>query len=143
MTAPRRGFGSRPEFREPHSPDAFEVLHEHDDRIGGVEKRLSSLEGLAQKGELADAQILTKLTNIEATDRHATAKLIGAAILTIASTVGGIYGVQVATRPSAPVTQPGPTRSALDVRLDECRSMQPGSPSRTECFQRIAAEPGH
>ncbi len=136
---PRR-HPSRPD-REHHSPDAFEVLHEHDDRIVGVERRLGALEDYAQEGKLADSKIICKLERIEATDRHATAKLIGAAITSIVLTVGGILGGTAAIRPSVPVTQPGPTRSALDVKLDVCRSMQPNTTARTECMVRVASEP--
>ncbi len=126
--------GSRPEFREPQAPDVWEVLGEHDEAI-------KELKGLAQKNELTSATILTEVRELRATDRHATAKLIVAAISTIAVTVGSVLGGTALMKPAAPVTQPTVMRSALDVKLDVCRSMQPGSAGRTECMVRVASEP--
>jgi hypothetical protein len=75
---------------------------------------------------------------IKATDRHATAKLIGAAISTIVLTVGGILGGQAIARP--PAEPPAVVqRSVLDKKMDVCRAMPPG-PSRSECYVRIASE---
>lgn len=130
----RGRMGSRPELREPHAPEVWEVLGEH-------ESAIQELKGLAQKNELTSATILTEVRELRATDRHATTKLIVAAISTIAVTVGSVLGGTALMKPAAPVTQPGPTRSALDVRLDACRSMQPNTVARTECFTRTVSEP--
>jgi hypothetical protein len=128
----RPRFGSRPD-RDVHAPDVYEILGEHDRRLGG-------LEGLAQEGKLADAQILTKLGNIEATDRHATTKLIGGFVITIVTTLAGVIGTIVATRPN-PVQAPVVVqRSELDKKMDKCRAMPPVS--RGECFVQVASEFG-
>lgn len=131
---PRR-HPSRPDRDPPQSPDVYELLHEHDRRLGG-------LEGLAQENKIANATILSEVREIKATDRHATTKLIGAAISTIVLTVGGILGGQQLAKSTIPVTAPPPARSALDVRLDQCRPIRPG-PSREECFARVTAETEH
>jgi len=130
---PRR-HPSKPD-REPQAPDVYEILHEHDKRLGG-------LEGLAQEGKLADAKIIDKLENIEATGTHQLVKQIIALATTAVVTVGGILGGQQLTKPSIPVTTPPPARSALDVKLDLCRPMAPG-PGREECFARVTAETDH
>lgn len=123
MTRPR--FGSRPEI--PHAPDVYEILADHDRQLG-------ELGGLAQEGKLADAQILTELREIKATDRHATTKLISALVVTVITTIGGVIGTVAAMRPGQPPAVPA--RSALDVALDECRSIHdPGS--RAECMSRV------
>jgi hypothetical protein len=127
---------SRPQFRsrpgaEVHAPDVYEILESH-------EKSIKNLEGLAQDGKLADAQILTKLTGLEATDRHATTKMIAALVVTVITTIGSVVGTIAAMRPNAQPTAPA-QRSELDKKLDTCRGMAPG-PGRSECFARVVAE---
>jgi hypothetical protein len=124
MTRPR--FGSRPDVA-PHAPDVYEILEAHDEDI-------KELKGYAQEGKLADAQILSKLTNIEATDRHATTKLIAGLVVTVITTLGGVIGTIAAMRPGQPPPAPA-QRSAIDA----CRAMPLGE-SRVECFTRAAEE---
>jgi hypothetical protein len=128
MTRPRPGFGSRPDLREPHAPDVYEILEKHDTAIG-------RLEGLAQEGKLADAQILTELKNIQATDRHATTKLIAGLVVTVITTLGGVIGTIAAMRPGQPPAPVAVPRSPIDA----CRAM-PLGPSRIECFTRAAED---
>jgi hypothetical protein len=130
MNRPR--FGSRPEV---HAPDVYEILADHATAIG-------ELKGLASEGKLADAQILSELRDIKATDRHATTKLISALVVTVITTIGGVIGTVAAMRPGASAEIHTPARSALDVRLDQCRPITPG-PSREECFARVMAETEH
>ena len=141
---PPKRRGSRPDLSEPYSPDAFELIAKHETQIkehdASIKSVTAAVASLAADTKLASATILQEVREIKATDRHATAKLIGAAITTIVLTVGGILGGTAAIRPSAPVTAPGPTRSALDVKLDVCRSMQPNTTGRTECMVRVASE---
>lgn len=129
MNAQRPRFGSKPD-REVHAPDVYEVLQRHDEDI-------AELKGLAHEGKVADSQILSKLTNIEATDRHATTKMIAALVVTVITTLGGVIGTIAAMRPGA--APPTPERSALDVKLDVCRPIHdPGS--RSECMARVFDE---
>jgi hypothetical protein len=131
VTAPRR-YPSRPdrEPREPHAPDVYEILEGFDERIGG-------LEADSKDNKRDNASILTKLTNIEATDRHATTKLIAGLATTAILTIGGILGGQQLTKAAPPVEHP--MRSPLDMRFDECRPIHEAA-SRTECFDRVFAE---
>jgi hypothetical protein len=131
MTLQRGRLGSKPD-REVFSPDVYEILAKHDEDIG-------QLKDLAQEGKLADAAILSKLTGIEATDRHATTKLISALVVTVITTIGGVIGTVAAMRPGQP--PPPAARSELDVKLDACRPIHdPGS--RAECMSRVfEAEP--
>jgi hypothetical protein len=128
---PRGRMRSRPDA-DAYSPDAFEILEEHRERLTGLESAVAKID-------LGQATILSEVREIKASDRQATAKLIGAAISTIVLTVGGILGGTAALRPSAtpPVVV---QRSELDKKLDTCRAMAPG-PSRDECRVRVAAEP--
>lgn len=125
---------------EPIPERVYEVLHAFEKQLVDFDQRIGGLEDHAQEGKLADAQILSKLAGLEATDRHATTKLISALVITVITTIGGVMGTVAAMRPGAP--PPMPARSALDIRLDTCRPMPPG-PSRVECFARVTAETEH
>jgi hypothetical protein len=132
MTVQRPRFGSKPD-REVHAPDVHEILERHDIAI-------DELKDFAREGRVADAEILTELRTIKATDRHAFTKIIAALVTTAITVIGG----QRLLAPSPPLPEPShvPARSALDVKLDLCRPMPPG-PSRVECFERITAEDPH
>lgn len=126
---PRR-HPSRPD-PEAHAPDVYEILEGFDGRIGQVEGHVLEIK----KGQ---ADTLTELRVMAATDRHATAKLIAGLVATAITVIGG----QRLLASSAAQPPPPITRSALDVRLDMCRPMAPG-PSREECFARVMAETEH
>ena len=126
----RAQFRSRPGVEPPHTPDVYEILAEHHEAIG-------ELKGLAEENKLDTSKILAKLTNIEATDRHATTKLIGGFVITIVTTLAGVIGTIVATRPSPAQTPVVIQRSELDKKMDACRRMPPQS--QTECFVRVAS----
>ena len=125
---------------EPIPERVYAVLHGFDTRIGGLEEdsQQNKRDNAAIRSD--NAAILTVVRNLEATDRHATSKMIAALVVTVITTLAGVIGTIAATRPSA--APPAPARSALDVRLDTCRPM-PSGPSREDCFARVTAETEH
>lgn len=118
---------------EPIPERVYAVLHGFDERIGGLEEA-------ARANKSDNAAILTVVRNLEATDRHATSKMIAALVVTVITTLAGVLGTIAAMRPGA--QPPAPARSALDIRLDTCRPMPPGL-SREDCFARVTAETEH
>lgn len=128
---PRGRLRSRPE-EEPAPEHVYQILAEHGERIAGIESS-------QQKFEIGQATMLVKLESIAQTDRHATTKLIIGLVTTAITVIGG----QRLLAPSPMPTSTPMTRSALDVRLDICRAMAPGSPSREDCVSRVTQDTEH
>lgn len=131
---PRQKLRSHAEA-EPIPERVYEVLQGFDTRIGGLEGQMGELKEDSRENKRQNAQIISKLEDIKATDRHALTKLVIGFATTAVVTIGGILGGMQAFK--APAAAPAPIqRSALDVKLDVCRPIQePGS--RAECFSRV------
>lgn len=123
----RRRLHSQPEL-EPLPERVYELLSGFDTRISGLEQ--ASLEN-----EQQNSRILDKLEDIKATDRHALTKLIVGLATTAITVIAG----QRLLAPSVAHVDPPASRSALDMRLDECRPIHE-SGSRAECFSRVFEE---
>jgi len=121
MTPPRR-YQSQPDDMPAPEP-VYMTLGDHDDRLNTLEKKVDDLGD-----SISDAVREIKNSNSSET-RKMIAAIAGAAI----TTIGGVFGAAHLEHPAPP---PQVQRSALDMRLDECRPIhEPGS--RAECFSRV------
>lgn len=127
--SPRR-YPSRPDDM-PAPESVYRTLQEHDDQLDTLEQKIDAL-GKDVRAEVRDAVRDIKLSN-----SSETRKLIAAIAGTALTLLGGIFGAAKLEHRDPPAQIP---RSVLDIKMDACRTLQPGSASRLECVQRVALE---
>ena len=140
--SPRR-LPSRPDAM-PAPESVYQTLHEHEDRLDQIERNVDGLRD-AVKGARDDVKgarddVKEAVREIKSSNSSETRKMIMAIAVAALTTFGGIFGASRLDRPAAPVAIP---RSALDVNLDECRKLKPGSAGREECTARVLVETDH
>lgn len=135
MNPPRR-YPSRPDDM-PAPESVYQALQEQEDRLGTLAATVEDLDTRVKdtvrdlKDEVKDA-----VREIKASNGNETRKLIAAIAGSAITVLGGVIGMARLEHHEPPPVIP---RSALDIRLDQCRPMGPG-PSREECFNRVVEE---
>lgn len=125
-------------------PDA-EVPESVFGAILAVQRDVQALAGEVRAGKadtdvkIAEVKELAQKAGAAAVERWTN--LAKALVPAVVAIVGGTYGVQKLTAPSAPPPEVRAVRSAEDLALDECRPLQPGSYERAECFERVSSVP--
>lgn len=125
---PRR-FPSRPDAM-PAPESVYLTLHDHDSRLEEIESKVGSV---ADKVDRVSDDLRNAVLEIKISNSSETRKLIAAIAGTALTILGGVFGAAKLEHPDPP---PPVLRSALDMRLDECRPIHEAG-SRAECFSRV------
>lgn len=129
LPPPRPKATSKPDAEVPES--VFQALHD----VSTAVRELGQTVAIGQEKSDAKFATLTKdVADLKASSRTEWYKLVGIALPAVLAIVGGQK--VLADKPPAP--QVSVVRSADDLRLDECRPLQPGSYERAECFERVS-----
>lgn len=109
--------------------------------LGGLQHSIAGLTAEVRSSKAdTDARLAAQdktLADLKAGSADRWVNMIKVLIPAVATIIGGTVGVQKLTAPEPPAAT-RVVRSADDLRLDECRPLQPGSYERAECFERVS-----